>query len=595
MALMQTTSGGYAASASVTAAGALSPSAYSGMWQDLTGAALEQGVARLREIWRANALYRLTLEGPMPDRVQVNPEDLLPRRLEEADAMFRGRFRLPGGTVTAKDCSIFDMEAPNEVWAEEMHSFGWVRHLAAAGGDAAAEFTRKGVGEWLERYSRGDPIAWRPHVTARRLTAWCAHAKLVLSGVDILWRSHVLRSMANQAKHLMRTVHEAPDGEPRLIAAIGLAVMGVALPDGAQRLHRGLEATIEELDRQVLADGGHISRNPEALLRCLLALQSLAHALKAQSQHIPDEIRSAIDRMGPMVRFFRMGDGRLAVFNGGGESTEKTVDAAVARDEARGKPFAFAPHSQFHRLTGGPVTVLLDAGGPPPPALSTTAHAGALSFEMSVGKERLIVNCGTTLLRGLEWAEACRATAGHSTLAVGDMSSASILQIGMAAKLLGPRMLMDGDVESRRQEEKDGTVIEAVHRGYLARVGLIHERRVKLLNAGDALFGEDMVVSPAGDSRARRRSSIALRFHIHPDVRASLAQDATSVMLLLPSGAAWRFQCDVASPTLEESVYLGWGDGVRRTEQIVVTRETHGEVVRIRWSLREMPRPESAG
>lgn len=175
-------------------------------------------------------------------------------------------------------------------------------------------------------------------MTARRLIAWCAHQKLVFSGVDILWRSAVLHTMARQARHLQRTAAEAPDGEPRLIAAIGLALLGVILPDGAQRLRKGLELTAAELRRQILPDGGHISRNPEALLRILVDLMTLASALKMQGRAVPEQLQVAIDRMAPMLRFFRHGDGRLALFNGGGEAAEKTIDAALARDDAQGRP-----------------------------------------------------------------------------------------------------------------------------------------------------------------------------------------------------------------------------------------------------------------
>ena len=48
------------------------------------------------------------------------------------------------------------------------------------------------------------------------------------------------------------------------------------------------------------------------------------------------------------------------------------------------------------------------------------AHAGTLSFEMSVGRDRLIVNCGAAPAAEADWRDALRATAAHSTLVPAD-------------------------------------------------------------------------------------------------------------------------------------------------------------------------------
>lgn len=559
---------------------------YAGQWRDLLESALQSQWQGVKEFWRANALYRLTLNGPMPDRLTLAPEDFQAQRLEDADAMFRGRFRLPGGTVVIAEGALWDAASPNESWAEELHGFGWIRHFALAGGEASSTFVRNAVREWLKRYAEASGLSWRPHVIARRLAAWSTYTRLVISSNDMLWRSQVLHSMARQARHLARTLHEAPEGEPRLAAAIGLALMGLVLPDGAHRLKLGLEATARELARQILPDGGHVSRNPEVLLRILMDLMTLAVALRAQNRPVPDEIQSGIDRMAPMLRFFRHGDGRLAVFNGGGEGAEKSIDAVLARDDAQGRPFGFAPHSGYQRLTAGKTLVLMDTGAPPPPAFSQNAHAGALSFEMSSGPNRIIVNCGTTLLRGPEWREACRQTQGHSTLGLDGASSAQTVSGGLVGRLLGPRLILKGGVASRRKEEEHGIFIDASHRGYAASHGLIHERRLFLSSEGDDLRGEDKLVrDPQTRLEAEGRVRFSVRFHVHPDVRASMAQDG-SVLLRLPGGEGWRLRAAGGTVGLEESIYLGAGDPIRRTEQIVVTGDGLAEPPCVKWAIK---------
>jgi uncharacterized heparinase superfamily protein len=545
-------------------------------------------LSALQAVWPAP----IALPGPMPDHLACAPEDLRPARLEDADAIFRGRFRLPSGTVALKNQAVWDIVPPNKAWAEELHSFMWLRHFSEIGGEASIKLARQSVSDWIARYGRGHEVAWRPHIVAQRLTAWASHHRLVFGKADILWRSAVLHSMVRQARHLQRTVRQAPDGEPRITAAIGLAMSGLTLPDGVARLRRGLEALTFEVSRQILPDGGHVSRNPESVLRILIDLLTLSLALKEQDGALPDKVRSAIDRMTPALRFFRHGDERLSLFNGGTESTERMIDAVLSRDDARGKPFGFAPHSGYHRLSAGNSIVLLDVGGPPPASFSAAAHAGALSFELSHGPDRIIVNCGATYARGDDWREAGRATAAHSTLILDNKSSASILAQGLPARILGPRLFTTGGVTSRRNESEGGIWIDSSHRGYVRSYGVIHERRLYLATTGEDLRGEDSLV-PLNDARQkmgnRRKIPFAVRFHVHPDTRLSLAQDGSSVILLLPSGEGWRFRATGGTIALDESIYLGTADAVRRTEQIVVTGEFTGEVARIQWALRHVP------
>ena len=123
----------------------------------------------------------------------------------------------------------------------------------------------------------------------------------------------------------------------------------------------------------------------------------------------PVELQSAIDRMAPFLRYVRHGDGGLALFNDSNEEIAGEIDAALGLAEAKGKPPMAAPHTGFQRLVAERSLVLVDAAAPS--MLDGHAHAGTLSFEMSVGKERLVVNCGAHEGRGRRRARpasACR-------------------------------------------------------------------------------------------------------------------------------------------------------------------------------------------
>ena len=538
----------------------------------------------LRIWYRRTWLFRRFLTGPLSDRILFHPYDALPRRLEDADALLRGRFRFHGETVEVKEGSVFDIKPPSEEWAKALHSFAWLPPLALAGGEASRTLATNLISQWLKRNARYSEPAWSPEVIARRLVHLFAHGRMVIANSDLLWRSKVFVSLREQSRMLSRIAGEAHDGMPRFEAAAAFALSGACLGDSQRRLEEGLKRLEGEIARQVLPDGGHVSRSPEELVNCYRLIMMVMDALGASNLEVPHPIRSAYDRIAPTIRFFRHGDGALGLFNGGTESDPRTIAGLLARDEVRGQPFAFARHSAYQRMTAGKSLLLLDCGMVPPGPFSSAAHAACLAFEFSSGNQRVVVNCGAAGSSQPKWESALRATAAHSTLTVEDISMAAILPPGFTRNLLGPRMLRGPrEIETRRVETAQGWSIEASHDGYVVPFGVRHERQITMSVQGLAVTGADRLLPKPG--KGRKDQSFAIRFHIHPDIRMSPSQGG-AVLLKLPNGEGWRFRSG-GQVSIEESVYLG-GDQVRRTEQIVLTGAVKDQPVEVAWVFEQI-------
>lgn len=558
------------------------------LWPEAARNVARYGFEPLFAWLRRGWLYRSTLRGPVPDRIIFYPHDPSTRRLDDADAMFRGRFHLAGEMVEAKKGSIFDRRLPGDHFATALHGFDWLRHLEAAGSDAARDLAQKLTAQWLARNARYSEPAWLPDVIAARFFNLFSHGRFFLHGSDVMWRSKLFVSLRNQARVLARRMRDAPEGLPRFEGAAGLALAGVCLSD-ARNMVQGLDQLETEIARQILPDGGHIDRSPESLLRAFLHLTMVQQALDATNKPVSAALRGARDRMAPMIRFFRLGDGGLASFNGGNEGDARVVSALLASDDAKGMPFGHARYSAYQRLAAGRSFVLVDTGIAPLGAFSNAAHAGCLSFEMSSGPHRIIVNCGSPESDDAQWSAVLRATAAHSTLTLADSSSASVLHPGLLRDLLGPR-LIDGpaNIETRRNESAHGVMVEASHDGYVERFGFVHERRMALSPKGVVLTGADRLV-PVEAKKGRHKRDVlpfAIRFHVHPDVRASFAQGGGTVLLKLPNGEGWRFRAAGGALSIEESVYFG-GGSPRKTEQIVLTGAVKGEAIECDWMLEQ--------
>lgn len=547
------------------------------------GRALWRLFAGLRRWLRGTWLYRRLLKGALADRIAFHPYDALPRKLEDADALLRGRFRFHGEIVEPKEGSIFDHKPPTREWAEALNAFVWLPPLSAAGGDAARTLATNLLTQWLKRNQRYAEPAWLPHIMARRLIHIFAHGRFVLANSDMLWRSKVFVSLREQSWMLARIAAEAPEGLPRIEAAAALALSGACLDDSPKRLEIGLTRLEAELARQILPDGGHVSRSPEALVHAYRHLVMVMDALTAIGRDVPQALRSAYDRMAPAIRFFRHGDGGLAIFNGGGESDTRMIAGLLARDEVRGQPFGYARHSAYQRLAAGRTLVLMDCGRAPSGAFSATAHAGCLAFELSAHAQRLVVNCGSGVDQR-KWENALRATAAHSTVTLADTSMAAFLGEGWMRRMLGPRLLAGPEeVATQRTESQRGVTATGSHDGYLRSFGIRHERELTLSPQGLALTGVDRLLPQKG--RTGAAVPFAVRFHIHPDVRMSRVESG-DVILKLPGGEGWRFRAGTPI-AIEESVYLG-SQTVRRAEQIVLAGEAKDAPVETAWIFEQI-------
>lgn len=522
--------------------------------------------------WRmafASPLYRLTLAGPVPREFRRIPRDPWPgesahgEELRRAEAEMREALRFAGGAG----------EPARQAW---LHGFRWLRDLRALGGDEARRQARELVAAWIAEHDRWSEIAWRPDVLGARLVAWLGNHDFFAASADDRFRAGLRRSITRQARHLVRTVRRAPAGAARIAAIHGLLVSGAALPDGDRRMAAAVRLLERELPGQILGDGGHVERSPSVHLEVLRRLVEIRTLLRAAGMAAPEILGASIERMAPMLRFFRHGDGGLALFNDSNEEEGWAVDLALTQADAKGRPGASAPDSGFERLVANRTLVLMDVGAPPPPGLDGHAHAGTLSFEMSVGKERLIVNCGAHAGGRAAWRQVQRSTAAHSAASIADSSSAEILPDGR----LGRR---PSAVTAARQSDSGNSWVEASHDGYCDTHGIRHTRRVYLAAGGDDFRGADSFAGAAG-------RAFTLRFHLHPDVKPLMVHDDSAVLLRLPSGASWRLRAAGGRLSLAESVYLGERGVVRRCEQVVIEGVTGAEETQVRWAFQALPK-----
>jgi uncharacterized heparinase superfamily protein len=509
-------------------------------------------------------IYRWMIRPRRPVDIATPLTSLWPGDATRGRALVDDELALGGRAFTLPETGWAPAEAPPD-WRAALDGFDWLADLRDLGGDLGRRRARELVGRWLVCHQRWDPLAWRPDVTGRRIAAWLGHHGFFCASADDDFRERVLASLAVQSRHLSRTLDDAPSGAARIAAIKGLVVAAVGLTGLEALLSPALARLEAALAEQVLADGGHISRSPSVHLSVLRDLIEIRQALRLGRIALPPALVQAIEAMSAMLRYVRHGDGGLALFNGSNEEPGSQIDAVIQQSESRSRLAVAAPDFGIERLHAGRTAVFVDCSDSS--VTGGRLHAGPLSFELSVGRERLIVNLGGAGLLPDTWSIAQRATAAHSTLTIDDTNSTR-LETGAP-----PPSIVKG------REDADGqTWFEATHDGYVDRFGASHQRRLYLSADGEDLRGEDVITGGAG-------KPYQIRFHLHPRVQVSLAQNAAAALLRLPSGSGFRLRISGGRLDLGEAIYLGRPEEMKRTQHVLVTGVLDGQTT-VKWALR---------
>jgi len=510
----------------------------------------------------------------VPDTPARSFRDLWPGDAARGARLLRGEFEVQGSARLLNDWSPASGPVP---WRQAAHGFAWLRDLRMLGSDAARVMARDLTEDWLAR-GAAEPMAQAPEVAAARISAWLGHWDFLAATAEESFRRPLLTRIAQDGRALSASLPAEAAHRGALVVLKGSIAAAVALEEEAW-LTRALRFLPAELERQFHPDGGHVERSPAVQLLALQDLIEIRNLLNGVGVASPPQLSLALERAGQALRLFRHGDMSLALFNSTREEAPALVDVVLAQGLAKGRAPMLLEETGFQRMAAGRTLIISDCGAPPPgrpadPAsglprgADRSSHAGTLSFEMSVGRDRLIVNCGAAPAADAAWRDALRGTAAHSTLTLADTNSAELREEGLGRR---PER-----VEIERQEANGAQWLEIGHDGYRRTHGVVHRRRLYLSESGDDLRGEDALEPFPGPA-----TPWTIRFHLHPGVTAVLQEEEGGVLMRLPGGQGWRFRARGARVELEESIYLAAEP--RRTSQIILTSD--GEAETVQWAI----------
>lgn len=544
-----------------------------GFWGDrlqIWGMVAAETWRKTRTAIRSGPLVKWRFTGLTPERILIAPPDLRIADPQIATEFYYGRFHLANTVIETTAQSPFQVHTRDRSWLTSLHSFRWLRHSRVADTELTSANARSLVDDWLKLHGRKiEQPAWDPGITAARVIAWLQHSPVVLQGADFVFYRAFVKSLAVQIRYLRAIAADVEQSDARLRVRIALCFAALSLPNSAGALRSASRHLERELNAQILTDGGHVSRNPETLLDLLTDLLPLRQTYANQSADMPSGLIIAIDRMFPALRGLRHRDGNLALFNGTGVTRPDRLAAVLRHDESASQPLLHGRYSGYQRLSMGHTTVIADTGCPPRGRDSRAANAGCLSFELSSGRHRYVVNAGIDSYGPSEYRLLARATGAHTTATLNDTSSCRFSSREWLSTWLGTNLMAGPrNVEVRREDAKAKQAFTARHNGYVVPFGLLHERSLSLSQSGSLVEATDRFLTPGGAApRNNGRDLVDVRFHLHPSIHPVRNGDG-HLMLMADNDDSWVFVCDEVEPVLEESIFFAGVSGPQQTLQI---------------------------
>ena len=504
------------------------------------------------------------IEGPKLTSLRAAIDPLLPAEAEAARRLYRGRYHFAHVEVEAVPDTIFSQPSPDAAWARALHGFEFLPAFAEAGGQLYRAHARALLQQWTAEARKHPPESREDAVAARRAIHLSRHAGFLLGHLRTLKGDPALKLASALLRDLLR--------RRSLDAAIGAAHLVSAFSGADAQEAQVFRRLGHHLDLEILADGGHVSRNPGRLCALLCDLVPLRDGLARARLTVPSSLQAAIDRALPMLKFFLHGDGGLAQFHRAGGAMKPQAKAILESAGGPQRCMVNAPHMGFLRLAQGHSLAIMDGG-------EGGACDAPLAFEFSDGPHRLVVNCGHSPSFGEAWALSADGAAAHSTA---DLREAGLVQP------------VRWFTRHRQAKPSGGAKSGTSPQGAYASAwkshtsGLVHERSLYLAASGKDLRGEDGFAWAQGAGGEFR-----LRFHLHPSVRATLSQDGSCIMLLLPNRQGWRFTARGGEMSLDESVYLAGQNEPRQCRQIVVSGVA-GATQKLQWAFKRIEKRAAA-
>jgi len=419
-----------------------------------------------------------------------------------------------------------------KLWVYNLHYFD---DLNAREAPVRREWHDHLLRRWVAENPPGRGDGWEPYPVSRRIVNW---VKWTAVGNTLPYACHT--SLAVQARWLVRRLEYHLLGNHLLANAKALIYAGLYF-DGSEAeawYARAFDLFEEQLQIQLLADGGHFELSPMYHAVVLEDVLDLVNILQAHGRQVPSAWVASVASMRRWLSVMSHPDGEIAFFNDAAfevAANAAELDAYAARLGLPSRalpveaPIIVLESSGYVRLAVGAAQVLCDCASVGPDHLPAHAHADSLSFEMSLGQQRVFVNSGVSQYGTDAERQRQRGTGAHNTVVVNGEDSSEVWG--------GFRVARRARARIHQLVRSPPLVVQATHDGYTRLPGRNEHRRRWTLAAGSLEIDDEVT--------GAFRSAQAL-FHLYPQITVR-ASEPQALVLDVPGQPVVRMSLQGAS------------------------------------------------
>lgn len=409
---------------------------------------------------------------------------------------------------------------PNKLWAYNLHYFD---ELLSHNSHKKHSFHRILIERWINDNPFSKGIGWEPYPTSLRITnilkAWLGGLKL---------NKDVMRNIFIQSSYLSNNLERHLLGNHYFANLKALIFAGIIF-DNEEWLRLSQNRIHDQLAEQILDDGANFELSPMYHSIILIDCLDIYNLSRAFPNKISTELKNDLGTCIPkMMKFFECmchPDGGVSFFNDSVDGVAPTKQII----EKYAQSLGFKKYNQdinkisvedniqsgYFSATSSGNKLIFDVAKVGPDYIPGHAHADTLSFEFSIGSERVFVNRGISEYGLTHNRLIQRKTLSHNTVEINGKDSSQVwssFRVAKRAKIIERSSII---------KDQSKIILKGSHNGYSTVYNkCIHSREITLNK--NSLEIMDKISGKFTQAKAF--------FYIHPEIDVSMTDDILKLL-----------------------------------------------------------------